>query len=94
MGWAKSCLVYAKKRSCLEFIIMNRGCKMSKIEYVEILRTNYKRMLLTKKETAIELNLSSATIARLRKNGELNSRKIGGGVYFTIEEIARFVYES
>ena len=54
---------------------MNRGCKMSKIEYVEILRTNYKRMLLT-------------------KNGELNSRKIGGGVYFTIEEIARFVYES
>ncbi len=51
-------------------------------------------MLLTKKETANELNISSATIDRLRKNGELNSRKIGGGVYFTIEEIARFVYES
>ncbi len=67
---------------------------MSKIEYVEILRTNCKRMLLTKKETANELNISSATIDRLRKNGELNSRKIGGGVYFTIEEIARFVYES
>ena len=50
---------------------------MSKIEYVEILRTNYKRVLLTKKETANELNISSATIDRLRKNGELNSRKIG-----------------
>lgn len=67
---------------------------MSKIEYVEILRTNYKRMLLTKKETAHELNISSATVDRLRKNGELNSRKIGGGIYFTLEEIARFVYES
>ena len=67
---------------------------MSKIEYVEILITNYKRMLLTKKETANELNISSATIDKKRKNGELNSRKIGGGVYFTIEEIARFVYES
>lgn len=67
---------------------------MSKMEYVEILRANYKRMLLTKKETANELNISSATIDRLRKNGEINSRKIGGGVYFSIEEIARFVYES
>lgn len=67
---------------------------MSKIEYVEILRKNYNRVLLTKKETAHELNISSATVDRLRKNGELNSRKIGGGIYFTLEEIARFIYDA
>ena len=66
---------------------------MSKIDYVEILRKNYNRVLLTKKETAHELNISSATVDRLRKNGELNSRKIGGGIYFTLEEIARFIYD-
>ena len=67
---------------------------MSKIDYVEILRKNYNRGLLTKKETAQELNISSATVYRLRKNGELNSRKIGGGIYFTLEEIARFIYDA
>ena len=66
---------------------------MTQIEYVEILRKNYNRVLLTKKETAQELNISSATVDRLRKNGELNSRKIGGGIYFTLEEIARFIYD-
>ncbi len=66
---------------------------MTQIEYVEILRKNYNRVLLTKKETAHELNISSATVDRLRKNGELNSRKIGGGIYFTLEEIARFIYD-
>lgn len=67
---------------------------MTQIEYVEILRKNYNRVLLTKKETAHELNISSATVDRLRKNGELNSRKIGGGIYFTLEEIARFIYDA
>ena len=66
---------------------------MTQIEYVEILRKNYNRVLLTKKETAHELNISSATVDRLRKNGERNSRKIGGGIYFTLEEIARFIYD-
>ena len=70
-----------------------KGWKMSKIEYIEILRKNYNRVLLTKKETAQELNISSATVDRLRKNGVLNSRKIGGGIYFTLEEIARFIYD-
>ena len=66
---------------------------MTQMEFIEILRKNYNRMLLTKKETAHELNISSATVDRLRKNGELNSRKIGGGIYFTLEEIARFIYD-
>lgn len=66
---------------------------MTQMEFIEILRKNYNRMLLTKKETAHELNISSATVDRLRKTGELGSKKIGGGIYFTLEEIARFVYD-
>jgi predicted transcriptional regulator len=67
---------------------------MSQIEFIEMLRTNYKKMLLTKKETANELNISQATIDRLRKSGAISSKKIGGGIYFTLNEIASFVYES
>ena len=65
---------------------------MSKIEFIEMLRTNYKRSLLSKRETANELNISSATIDRLRKSGAISSRKVGGGIYFTLDEIANFVY--
>ncbi|MFY9073706.1 helix-turn-helix domain-containing protein [Malaciobacter mytili] len=67
---------------------------MSKTEFIEILRKNYNRMLLTKKETAHELNISTATIDRLRKSGELNSKKVSGMILFSLDEIARFVYET
>ena len=45
---------------------------MSQLEFLEMLRKNYKKMLLTKKEIAKELNVSEATIDRLRQNGQLN----------------------
>ena len=51
-------------------------------------------MLLSKKETAKELNISEATIDQLRKNGELSSKKILGQIMFSIDEIARFLYEA
>lgn len=66
---------------------------MSKIELIEMLRTNYKRSLLSKKETANELNISQSTVDRLRKSGAISSRKVGAGVYFTLDEIASFVYD-
>lgn len=66
---------------------------MSKVEFIEMLRTNYKRSLLSKKETANELNISQATVDRLRKPGAISSRKVGGGIYFTLDEIASFVYD-
>ena len=49
-----------------------------KIEYVEILRTNYKKNVINKKkkETANELNISSATIDRLRKMENLILEKL------------------
>ena len=66
---------------------------MSKVEFIEMLRTNYKRALLNKRETAHELNISQATVDRLRKSGAISSRKVGGGIYFTLDEIASFVYD-
>ncbi|MFA6739936.1 MAG: helix-turn-helix domain-containing protein [Arcobacteraceae bacterium] len=67
---------------------------MSQLEFVEMLRKNYKKMLLTKKEIAKELNVSEATIDRLRQKGQLNSKKILGQIMFPIDEIARFIYEA
>ena len=55
------------------------------------LQQRYKKSLLTKKETARELNISQATLDRLRKSGEIRSKKVGGGVFFTINEIALFL---
>ena len=55
------------------------------------LQHRFKKSLLTKKETARELNISQATLDRLRKSGEIKSKRVGGGVFFTINEIALFV---
>ena len=55
------------------------------------LQYRFKKSLLTKKETARELNISQATLDRLRKSGEIRSKKVGGGVFFTINEIAFFL---
>lgn len=67
---------------------------MSQQEFFITLRDNYSKMLLTKKEIANELNVSEATIDRLRQNGQLNSKKVLGQVMFSLDEIARFLYES
>lgn len=67
---------------------------MSQLDLITMLRTSYKRMLLTKKETANELNVSEATIDRMRQNGLLNSKKVLGQIMFSLDEIARFLYEA
>jgi hypothetical protein len=67
---------------------------MSHVECIEILRENYQKLLLTKRETAKELSISEATIDRLRQSGKISSKKILGSVMFSIDEIARFVEEA
>ncbi len=67
---------------------------MSQLDFLTMLRDNYNKMLLTKKETASELNVSEATIDRLRQNGQLISKKVLGQVMFSLDEIARFLYEA
>ena len=58
---------------------------------LEQLQQRHKKSLLNKKETADEIGVSVATIDRLRKSGQLRSKKIGGGIFFTINEIASFL---
>ena len=66
---------------------------MSQIELTQMLRDNYKKMLLTKKEIARELGVSEASIDRLRKNRELDSKKVLGQIMFPIDEVARYLVE-
>jgi vacuolar-type H+-ATPase subunit C/Vma6 len=67
---------------------------MSEIEFRDMLRERYKKMLLTKKETANELNISQATLDRLRKSGQIKSKKVMGSIMFSLDEIARFLHET
>jgi hypothetical protein len=67
---------------------------MSQFEYITMLRENYQKMLLTKKEIANELNVSEATIDRLRQSGQLNSKKVLGQIMFSIDEVSRFLNEA
>jgi len=55
-------------------------------------KEKYNRCILNKEETAFELGgISESTIDRLRKTGELKSKKIGGQVFFDIEQVAKYV---
>ncbi len=64
---------------------------MTREEYLEMLRKNHKRMLLNKKRTSIELGISEATLDRLRKDGQISTKRVLGQVMFSIDEIARFL---
>jgi len=57
------------------------------------LQQRYKKSLLSKKETAKELNISPATLDRLRKSNVISSKRVGGGIYFTLKEISIFLDE-
>jgi DNA-binding Xre family transcriptional regulator len=57
----------------------------------EQLSQRYKKLLLSKKEAANEIGVSEATIDRLRKSGQLKAKRIGGGVFFTINELVSFI---
>jgi len=57
----------------------------------EQIQQRHEKSLLNKEETAKELGISIATIDRLRKSGQLKSKKIGGGIFFTINEIVAFL---
>ena len=58
---------------------------------LENIQKRYNKSLLSKVETARELNISQSTLDRLRKYGEIKSKRVGGGIFFTISEIALFI---
>ena len=55
------------------------------------LQQRYKKSLLNKKEAAKELNISQATLDRLRKSGQIKSKRLLGGVYFSLPELSFFL---
>lgn len=64
---------------------------MTEQEAKEYLLAKHTGLLLTKKETAVELHISPANLDRLRQTGQIESKKIGGKVLFNIGEVARFL---
>ena len=60
---------------------------------VDHLYQKNKKSFLSKKETPEELSISTATLDRLRKQGLIRSKKVGGGIYFTLNELATFIGE-
>ncbi len=67
---------------------------MTQAEYIILFRETYNKMLLAKKEAAKELSISEATLDRLRKNGDIESKKILGQIMFSIDEVARFLADA
>ena len=55
------------------------------------IQNRYKKLLLNKKEASQELGISISTLDRLRKSGYLREKRIGGGVFFTLDEIVDFI---
>ena len=55
------------------------------------IRDQYKKSLLSKKETAREIGISVASLDRLRRKGEITSCKVLGQVKITIDELSRFL---
>ncbi len=66
---------------------------MTERDFREMLRKNYKKMILSKKETAFEIGISESTLDRLRKDRAIKSTKIRGQIMFRIDEVSRFICE-
>ncbi len=65
---------------------------MTIVEQLKIeIQQRYKKLLLNKKEASQELGISISTLDRLRKSGYLREKRIGGGVFFTLDEIVDFI---
>ncbi len=62
-------------------------------QYLELMREQGMPMLVSKKATAKELSISQMTLDRLRKEGEILPKKVGGQIMFPLDEIARFLAE-
>ena len=65
---------------------------MTIIEQLKIeIQQRYKKLLLNKKEASKELGISISTLDRLRKSGYLREKRVGGGIFFTLDEIVNFI---
>lgn len=49
------------------------------------------KVLYKKKEAAERLSVSTSTLDRLRKQGLIKSKKVGGQIMFTSHELSNFI---
>ncbi len=67
---------------------------MSKEEFLNMIRIYHKKMMLNKQEAAMELGgISTDTLDRLRRDGDISSKKVRGQIMIMAEEIYRYLYE-
>lgn len=73
---------------------IDKGTQMTKEEFIEMIRAYHKKMILNKREAAIELGgISVGTLDRMRHDGVISSKKINGQIMFKADEIYRYLYE-
>jgi len=63
----------------------------SKATYAEYLSKKHHTVLLSKKQVCEELNVSMATLDRMRQQGEIISKLIRKQVRFHVNEVAKVV---
>lgn len=62
------------------------------MEYLKSeIQERHKKLLLNKKEASQELGISISTLDRLRRTGYLKEKRVGGQIFFTLEEIVNFI---
>ncbi len=59
--------------------------------YQKMLYEKHQKLILSKRVAAEELQSSESTVDRLRKEGKLISKKIGGRIFFPIDVIADYL---
>ena len=67
---------------------------MTQNEFVSMIRECHQKIILNKKETAMELGgISTETLDRMRRDNKICSKKVNGKIMFMADEIYRFLYE-
>ena len=60
-------------------------------QVTELLYSKHGKMYLNKEDTAKELDVTPATLDRMRNDGEIKSSTIRGSIKFSLTEIAKFI---
>ena len=63
----------------------------NKSETYYVLYEKFQKLVLSKLETSQILNISIQTLDRMRKSGEIKSKRINRGIFFSIKEIANYI---
>ncbi len=63
----------------------------NKLDTYEILYDKFQKFVLKKSEASQALNISIQTLDRMRKAGEIRTKRIHGGIYIDIRELANYI---